>query len=438
MKRPLRHKRSCARSPVWALVLAPVLGACVQSEVVELTESTFNATVNLGMHDTWFVKFYAPWCGHCKRLSPIWDRLAVELAGSVRVAKVDATAEETLAEQWDVYSYPDLKLFIEGEVFEYTSGDRSLDALVAFARGGFANQTETPEKKPSAAQELRLADFERWAGSAPDSPWFLKFYAPWCTHCQSMAAAWEDLAYSLKGEIRVGSVDATVQTEVAEAWGVTSFPTLKFLVDGTVYDYRGARTADAMAAFARGGYRSAGSSQADAPRLKHSDVVRLGEDNFMPLIVETREAFFVAFILPSCGACKSLMPDWERLAAQLKNETRVGKVNVAEERNLTEMWGVGRFPTLLLFRDGKVFAYDGDRDIDSMRRFALEGYKSAPVRLELPQTRANGQLHLVVGFAGGAATAMIIYLVCQYFIGFGQALPASTAAKSAPSSKKEA
>ena len=40
----------------------------------------------------WFVKFYAPWCGHCQRLAPTWDELAAETAGKLNVAKVDCTS----------------------------------------------------------------------------------------------------------------------------------------------------------------------------------------------------------------------------------------------------------------------------------------------------------------------------------------------------------
>lgn len=37
-------------------------------------------------------EFYAPWCGHCKKLEPEWNKVGSELKGKVKVAKIDATA----------------------------------------------------------------------------------------------------------------------------------------------------------------------------------------------------------------------------------------------------------------------------------------------------------------------------------------------------------
>jgi len=80
-----------------------------------------------------FVEFYAPWCGHCKQLAPIWDELAEKLKDNkdVVIAKMDATANEV--EDVKVASFPTLKFFPKGsdEIVDY-SGERTLDAFVKF------------------------------------------------------------------------------------------------------------------------------------------------------------------------------------------------------------------------------------------------------------------------------------------------------------------
>lgn len=74
---------------------------------------------------------------------------------------------------------------------------------------------------------------------------FVKFYAPWCGHCKSMAPAYASLAKKVHEEegmnVVIAKVDATVHKEVATAHGVQGFPTLKFFINGTPVDYQGAR-----------------------------------------------------------------------------------------------------------------------------------------------------------------------------------------------------
>ncbi len=71
---------------------------------------TFNDLVIYNDNDV-FIKFYAPWCGHCKKMAPDWEKLAEELKDvkGLVIADFDATANE--AENVDIRGFPTLKFY---------------------------------------------------------------------------------------------------------------------------------------------------------------------------------------------------------------------------------------------------------------------------------------------------------------------------------------
>ena len=64
---------------------ALALAAFATAEVTVLTDKTFEASI---AQKPALVKFYAPWCGHCKRLAPTWDELSDAAPADVTIAKV--------------------------------------------------------------------------------------------------------------------------------------------------------------------------------------------------------------------------------------------------------------------------------------------------------------------------------------------------------------
>lgn len=117
--------------------------------VIELTDDTFDANV-IGSSDIWMVEFYAPWCGHCKRLEPEWAEAAIEIneqtGGKVKLAAVDATANQMLAGRYGVRGYPSIKIFHKDEdaPVDYEGG-RSKSDFVARALEMFAESSPAPE-----------------------------------------------------------------------------------------------------------------------------------------------------------------------------------------------------------------------------------------------------------------------------------------------------
>jgi protein disulfide-isomerase A1 len=115
----------------FAVVLIPTVLA-EDSDVVVLTADNFDTTIN--ENDFVFVEFYAPWCGHCKKLVPEYEKLATDLkkAGSPAVvAKIDATEHAGPATTYGVRGYPTLIFFKNGNQIKY-EGERSTAAMESF------------------------------------------------------------------------------------------------------------------------------------------------------------------------------------------------------------------------------------------------------------------------------------------------------------------
>ncbi len=75
--------------------------------------------------------FWAQWCGPCRIIAPILDELAVELAGKMKVVKVDVDENQELASQFGIRSIPTLLIFKDGIVQEQMVGAMNKAALKA-------------------------------------------------------------------------------------------------------------------------------------------------------------------------------------------------------------------------------------------------------------------------------------------------------------------
>ncbi|XP_036418541.1 protein disulfide isomerase family A, member 8 [Colossoma macropomum] len=106
--------------------------AHARSDVVELKDADFDYVA--AEHETLLVKFYAPWCGHCKKLAPEFETAAKRLKGIVTLAKVDCTTNTEVCGRFGVNGYPTLKIFRNGEESSSYDGPRSADGIVDYMK----------------------------------------------------------------------------------------------------------------------------------------------------------------------------------------------------------------------------------------------------------------------------------------------------------------
>lgn len=392
---------------------------------ITLTEQNFALELNAGSH---FVMFYAPWCGHCKRLHPIWSELArkyndEQVAEFVTIAKVDCTVDTDLCSQQGVTGYPTLKLFNEGDMangIKYR-GKREIPAFDKFlhdnvkgiedeavpaadddAAAAAEQQREavaTPEvvAKPVAEIEDGLAKLstKTFDDHVSHGIHFVKFFAPWCGHCQRMAPAWDQLAKSFEDDeqVSIGRVDCTLDRDLCETHGVRGYPTLLVFINGEKEEkYQGSREFQELFAFITKTAKTFIDAKLNAkdiiPQVPAVDdldfqvkteptmepakasVLTLTEDSFDAEVAEGLT--LVKFFAPWCGHCQRLAPTWEDLGMKYSSQSnvKIAKVDCTEERSLCSRHSVNGYPTLFLFKSGsRVAEYEESRSLDALSDF---------------------------------------------------------------------
>ncbi|KAJ7565671.1 hypothetical protein O6H91_02G070300 [Diphasiastrum complanatum] len=247
-----------ARFPV--LVALPVLAAlmclyCLEvaaDDVVALTPDTFEQEV--GKERAALVEFYAPWCGHCKKLAPEYEKVGSTFKKSkpVLIAKVDCDDHKSLCSKYGVSGFPTIKWFPKGSLKpkDY-SGARTAEALLEYVNSEAGTRAKS-HVAPSDVIVLTPTNFDEIALDKTKHV-LVEFYAPWCGHCKNLAPVYEQLATTYKAEkdVIIAKLDADAHKDLAQRYDIGGYPTLKFFLksnkDGVQYE--GGHALDDFVAF---------------------------------------------------------------------------------------------------------------------------------------------------------------------------------------------
>eukprot|EP00996_Jenningsia_fusiforme_P000834 NODE_1758_length_1416_cov_24.426481_g1587_i0.p1 GENE.NODE_1758_length_1416_cov_24.426481_g1587_i0~~NODE_1758_length_1416_cov_24.426481_g1587_i0.p1 ORF type:complete len:430 (+),score=131.81 NODE_1758_length_1416_cov_24.426481_g1587_i0:63-1292(+) len=264
------------------------------AEVLTLKSSNFKSETEAS--PAMLVEFYAPWCGHCQSLEPEYKKAAKILekeAPHLSLAKVDATVEEKLAQDYDVSGFPTLKLFKNGEFIKDYQGKRTAQAIADWmvrqdsdagadddaegndedydAEGADKDYPDEempseegeeagePEKEAIGVVSLDVFTFDKLVG-AKHFDVLVKFDMPYAygdkekefadfTH---RVANNSDAKQFLIGVVGVQDYGEKENADLAERFGVSAdnFPVFKlFTKSGEQIDFDSAVTSDSLAAF---------------------------------------------------------------------------------------------------------------------------------------------------------------------------------------------
>ena len=196
---------------------------------------------------------------------------------------------------------------------------------------------------------LTQENFQRLVTKTQE-PWFIKFYAPWCHHCQAMAPNWSQMARELQGQLNIGEVNCEVEKRLCKEVHVRAYPTIHFFRGGERVEYNGLRGLGDLVTYAKKAIEiGSGVQDVDAAEFKKME--------------ETEEVIFLYFY--DHATTDEDFAALELLTLSLIGHARLVKTDSA---TLANRFKIHTWPRLLVVRDGRPSYYNALAPKD-MRNF---------------------------------------------------------------------
>lgn len=339
-----------------------------------------------------FVMYQAPWCGHCKRMLPIWSELSTahNSQGRFIIAKVDCTLDTELCSNEDVLRYPTFVFYKKAD----SIGHRLNSELITvesfelfmfdkiYERKSKDEEDATDEEK-KIVNNLNAQNFDQ---AISKGFYFVKFFVPWCGHCKSMEQVWKDLA-GVNPKVEIAEVNCELEALLCQEKKIKGYPALRLYHDGKEIDsYTGERQFESLVNFMKNQVEKAVDRERGDKSIDQVDI----NDLLVLTSLNSESTFakpgllFVKFFAPWCGHCKTMAPDWIEFAKSYKTVKQlvIAEVDCTKESSLCRMHDVKGYPSLILFENGERVnngdgKYQGRRDLESFSKFVtpfLEKY----------------------------------------------------------------
>ena len=235
------------------------------------------------------------------------------------------------------------------------------DAEIATASGRARTSISQKPNRPSKSHgipnpngtsiSLTQEAFQKLVTNTQD-PWFVKFFAPWCPHCQALAPSWEQMAKEMQGKLKIGEVNCDRESRLCKDVRVKAYPTMHFFRGGERVEYDGLRGLGDLINYAKKAIAIGdGVVDVDAESFKEME--------------ETEEVIFLYFY--DHATTSEDFEALERLTLSLVGHARLVKTNSAA---LADRFKISTWPRLLVSRDGRASYYNplAPRDMRDFRQ----------------------------------------------------------------------
>ncbi|KAI5647033.1 thioredoxin domain-containing protein [Phthorimaea operculella] len=361
------------------------------SDVVHLTGETFDSVLAKAEHA--LVVFYAPWCGHCKRIKPEFEKAATKIKTQKIngiLAAVDATKEPSLASRFEVKGYPTLKYFRKGE-YQYDAGHaRQEDQIVSFIKINGILAAVDATKEPSLASRFevkgyptlkyfRKGEYQYDAGHARQEDQIVSFIKdpqepppppppekPWSEEASSVrhldAATFRNTLRKAKHALVMFYAPSCCKPHVSNRPWSEEASSVRHL-DAATFRNTLRKAKHALVMFYAPScckpHVSNKPWSEEASSVRHLDAA-----TFRNTLRKVKHAL-VMFYAPWCGHCKSTKPEFVRAAERFATELMVlfAAVDCTSHQQLCANYDVRGYPTIKYFSyfDKQVDDYNAGR-----------------------------------------------------------------------------
>lgn len=200
-------------------------------------------------------------------------------------------------------------------------------------------KTAMPLNPSGSSIALNPESFQKLVTVTKD-PWFIKFYAPWCPHCQSLAPTWDQLGKSMKDKLNIGEVNCEAEKRLCKEVGVGAFPTLLFFSGGERIEYIGLRGIGDLTTYSDKALELAGGIP-DVDAKTFSQLEKVHDVIFVYLYDEA-----------------TVTEDFDALNKLPLSLIGHGRIVKTKDRALADKFKVTTFPRLMVSRDGRPDFYE--------------------------------------------------------------------------------
>lgn len=200
-----------------------------------------------------------------------------------------------------------------------------------------AKPTKTPN--PNGVSVPLTAESFQSMVTMTHEPWFVKFYAPWCHHCQAMAPNWQQLAKEMQGKLNIGEVNCEVEKRLCKDARLHGYPTILFFRGGERVEYEGLRGIGDFVQYAE----------------KATDLARGVQDvdaDSLAALEEKEEVIFIYFYDHATTTEDFLA--LERLPLSLIGKAKLVKT---QDPRLYDRYKITTWPRLIVSREGRPTYY---------------------------------------------------------------------------------